>query len=256
MDPYIENPNLFSDFHGALAGEIRSALNRVMQPRYVAQIVQRIEYEVIEIGELRSMVPDVEVLHDPQGLASTATATLTTTAPSAESVIETEYATRIFSVEIYQVENLQLVAHIEILSPSNKRLGQQSYQDYISKRPDIFRSSAHFVEIDLLRGGTRPRLERPVPVAPYYVTISRSDKRPRVSVWSIKLQDRLPILPIPLLEPDPDSPLDLGVCVANVYETGRYAIRINYREAPPPPKLSSHEIEYVDSLLIPLRENV
>jgi hypothetical protein len=28
--------------------------------------------------------------------------------------------------------------------------------------------------------------------------------------------DRLPVLPVPLLEPDPDVPLDLGAAVASI----------------------------------------
>ncbi len=38
MDPYIEAPKVWSDFHGDLAGEIRADLNTRMLPKYVARM--------------------------------------------------------------------------------------------------------------------------------------------------------------------------------------------------------------------------
>jgi len=35
MDPYIEAPEIWSDFHGRLAEEISAGLNEVLQPHYV-----------------------------------------------------------------------------------------------------------------------------------------------------------------------------------------------------------------------------
>jgi hypothetical protein len=105
------------------------------------------------------------------------------------------------------------------------------------------------MEIDLLLGGVRPPLERPVPTAPYYVVLSRVDRRPHVAVWPIQLQDDLPLLPVPLLEPDPDVPLDLAAVVADVYERGGYASIIDYTMPPPPPPLTQSQSAFVETLL-------
>ena len=70
-----------------------------------------------------------------------------------------------------------------------------------------------------------------------------------MEVWPIQLPDPLPVLPIPLLEPDPDVPLDLGAAVASVYERAAYAAQIDYRQPPPPPPLSPDETEWVNDLL-------
>lgn len=49
MDPYIETPKIWSDFHNDLASEIRAQLNTMIQPRYVARLVPYVTYETIEI---------------------------------------------------------------------------------------------------------------------------------------------------------------------------------------------------------------
>jgi len=44
-----------------LAAEIRAELNKVIQPRYVARLVPRVTYEVVEIEKPRSVRPDVGI---------------------------------------------------------------------------------------------------------------------------------------------------------------------------------------------------
>ncbi len=61
MDPYIEHPEVWSDFHGDLAGEIRAELNKVIQPRYVARLTPRVTYEIVEIDDTRSVRPNVGI---------------------------------------------------------------------------------------------------------------------------------------------------------------------------------------------------
>jgi hypothetical protein len=54
---------------------------------------------------------------------------------------------------------------------------------------------------------------------------------------------------VPLLEPDPDTPLDLGAAVASVYERGAYGRQIDYLQPLPPPLLSAEESKWIDQLL-------
>lgn len=42
MDPYIEHPTIWPDFHADLAAQIRAELNRRIQPNYVARIVPHV----------------------------------------------------------------------------------------------------------------------------------------------------------------------------------------------------------------------
>ncbi len=209
MDPYIEDPEVWSDFHGGLAAEIRQGLNQSLRPRYVARMTPYVTYE--------SLKQDIPL--------------------------------RLYTVEIHATETLELVTAIEILSPANKKRGAQAFDDYLRKRRDLFRSSAHVIEIDLVRTGERPPLADPVPPAPYYVTLSRAHRRPHVEVWPIQLWDKLPVAPVPLREPDPDAALDLGAMVAAVYEHGGYDMLIDYTRQPPAPKLSEAEAEWLDKHL-------
>jgi hypothetical protein len=99
MDPYLEAPDIWVDFHSDLASEIRTALNRTMPRRYIAQVSPRVVYEVVEISELRSARPDVGIYasSEPSGAAASV-ATSSKVAP-VESVIAVEEPVRYYSVE-------------------------------------------------------------------------------------------------------------------------------------------------------------
>jgi hypothetical protein len=234
MDPYIETPELWSDFHNNLASEIQAHLNRLIQPHYFARLTPYVTYEVVEVGQVHGVRPDVGVwqLQTVPGESQTSTATI---APApVESLVALEIPLRLHRVEIRATASQQLVTVVEILSPVNKRPSHDAYLAYQRKRRDILRSEVHLLEIDLL---------------PYYIVLSRANRRPTVEVWPMQLADRLPVLPVPLLEPDPDVPLDLGAVVASVYERGAYTSQIDYQQPPPPPVLSKPEVDWLRVLL-------
>jgi hypothetical protein len=249
MDPYIEHPDVWSDFHGGLADEIRAELNKTIQPRYVARRVPRVKYELVEIEKTRSVRPDVGVWkprRGAEGEGSTQMAVISP--PSEENMVAMELPLRLFTVEVVETGAMRLVTAIEILSPMNKHSGLEAHDEYLRKRRELLRSSAHLIEIDLLRARRRPPLERPVQPVPYYVVLSREERRPYVDVWPIQLADSLPTIRVPLLEPDPDAALDLGAVVAAVYERGGYATLIDYSQPPPPP-LTEAEAAWPDEYL-------
>jgi hypothetical protein len=250
MDPYIEDPEVWNDFHNRIADEISARLNNTIQPRYVARLIPYVTYEEVSLmARPQGIRPDIGIWQPqpPRGSVGVATAVM---APMpVESRVMLEFPLRLMSIEIRATGTLELVTAIEILSPVNKRPSHHPYRDYLRKRQDLLRSSAHLIELDLLRGGTRPPLEEPVPAAPYYITLRRANKRPHVLVWPIHLQNTLPTIPVPLTEPDPDVPLDLGAILATVYERGGYATLIDYRQPPPPPKLEEEAAWWLDTYL-------
>jgi hypothetical protein len=255
MDPYIEQPEIWGDFHNNLSSQIQAALNEIIRPNYFARLIPYVTYEVVGIGQVSRTYPDVSVFQ-PSGVVTerapvggAVTAAVIDPAP-VESEVELEFPLRLHYVEIRTVVDAELVTVIEILSPVNKRPGHEAYEHYLRKRRQILQSdTVHLLEIDLLRGGKRPPLVQPVPEAPYYVMLSRASERPKVKVWPMHLADRLPVVPVPLLPPDPDVPLDLRAAVASVYERGAYDLQLNYGEAPPPPQLSESEAARVKQLL-------
>lgn len=253
MDPYIEARREWPDFHADLAGEIRARLNTSLQANYYATTIIHTAYDVIEITQrdTHSISPDVSVWRtSPTVYPSTTVAVIDP--PLAESQIPLEVEVRLANVEVREAGTDRLVTAIEILSPVNKRAGVQR-EKYLRKRQELFRSDVHVMEIDLLRGGKRSPLSITPPSAPYYVTLGRARNRPRVHVWPIQLQDRLPRLPIPLLAPDPDVVLDLGAVVREVYERGAYSRRIDYAQPVPPPELTAEQQTWVDDLLVNYR---
>lgn len=255
MDPYIESQRNWSDFHVDLATELRAHLNTQILPTYYATAVTHVASDVIEIAQSKpcSVYPDVGVWQTSGGARTSGTTAVMAPVidrPQSQSMVKLEVALRLANVEVREAGTDSLVTAIEILSPVNKRTGPER-QKYLRKRRELLRSEVHVMEIDLLRGGQRTPLEITPPSAPYYVTLANADQRPYVDVWSIQLETRLPVLPIPLYTPDPDAPLDLGAVVRSVYERGGYVARIDYRQPPPPPALTDEQAAWVEALLSP-----
>jgi hypothetical protein len=60
----------------------------------------------------------------------------------------------------------------------------------------------------------------------------------------------MPLIPVPLLRPDPDVPLDLNEVTREVYADSGYDWRINYRQPAPPPPLRPTMAEWMKQLLV------
>jgi hypothetical protein len=254
MDPYIEQPAIWGDFHNDLAAEIRTQLNQAIRPHYFARLIPYVTYESLSIGQVSRTYPDVSVFQShhtaPDPWRQGAGAVAVMESPPVESEVKTEFPLRLHSIEVHSVVDAKLVTVIEILSPVNKRSGHEAYEHYLRKRRQILNTDdVHLIEIDLLRGGQRPPLERPVPEAPYYVMLSRAERRPKVVVWPIRLWDKLPTVPVPLRAPDPDASLSLNAIVAEVYERGAYDLQLDYAQEPPAPPLRAEEAAWVQELL-------
>jgi hypothetical protein len=212
----------------------------------VARLIPRVTYELVKIAKTQSIRPDVGIWQAQPPRGGVAEAIVTIPPAPVLRAITMEVPLRLVNVEVRKTGTLELVTAIEILSPVNKQPGHEAYTDYPRKRRELLRSDAHLMEIDLLRIGERPPLVELVPPAPYYVTLSRAQHRPAVEVWPIQLAEPLPLLPVPLSEPDPDAPLDLAAAVAAVYRRGGYASLIDYHRPPPPPKLPEADALWLD----------
>jgi hypothetical protein len=244
MDPYLEGA-LWTTFHFAFGAEIVRQLAPRLRPRYLVLPVERFVMESLDdIAITTSIYPDV-------GVAKRARETPATYAAAAMSM-PLHLATVIpeviphVSIEIRDTANRQLVTAIEILSPTNKRA--EGRMEYLGKRRRILLSTAHLLEIDLLRHGQRLPMHDPLPPSPYFVLLNRAESRPISEVWPLRLSDPLPTVPIPLLPGDADVPLDLQQTFTATYELLGYDLAIDYTRPPEPP-LDDAESPIADSLL-------
>jgi len=148
-------------------------------------------------------------------------------------------------LEIRDRDNRELVTVVELLSPSNKYAGSDREQ-YLAKARQLQNSLVHFVKIDLLRGGPRmPWLDmRP---CDYCVVVSRVAQRPRAGLWPIRLRERLPEIPIPLLPGDADARIDLQQVLHRIYDAAGYAYHIY--TGPPEPPLSGVDAAWAQQFL-------
>jgi hypothetical protein len=249
MDPYLEAPELWPDVHARLIGEIQSALNGRLRPRYVARVEMRVYISEEDDPGRQKRVPDVRVekttAKEGQTIKRPAAGTITEPLIIPLTLDEEIEETRI---EIHHAESNALVTVIEILSPANKVGGSSGRKSFLEKRREILRTKVHWVEIDLLRAGkpSMARLERKG--CDYRIVVSRGENRRRAQFWPVGLQQKLPVIGIPLRGKDADVPLDLDVVLRAAYDNGAYDLSVDYRRQPKP-RLSKKTASWADKLL-------
>jgi hypothetical protein len=249
MDPYLEDRNVWSGFHHSLADEIKGELNARIGPKYYADVNVHTVFEDVTIALPPARFPDVGVLERYRVLRETQASAIGISPAPLQRIVVVPEPIKLRRVEVRGTENGELVTAIEILSPYNKRHGK-GLDDYRAKRQEILFSDVHLVEIDLLRGGERPGSEVNDPPldTDYLLIVNRfhGSGAPRVSeMWPLALNERLPVLPIPLLRPDPDAPLDLNITLAAIYQRSGYDWRIDYGAPVPPPELRPAMAEWL-----------
>jgi PIN domain nuclease of toxin-antitoxin system len=248
MNPFLEAPAMWPDVHHELIAIIRDQIQSKLSAGYRAVITPYLSFESIEIAPIRRVVPDVAIVEREPFATGASTALAVETAPltlPALMTVPVEYA----RIEIRTVRDQVLVTAIELLSPANKRPGIDGADAYEKKRQELFSSTAHLLEIDLLRAGTRPQVARALPQADYFVFLSRVQRRPQIEIWPLSMRDAIKLVPVPLRYPDPPIALDIGTAIHESYRRARYDLEIDYREPPPPPALSAEDAAWLDDHL-------
>jgi hypothetical protein len=248
MDPYLEAPYIWEDVHASLASEIRDQLTPVLRPRYFVALMPRVTYEAVSVlATPRVIKPDVSIYQTSAGASSSATAVVAA-APLVRTVT-VEEPFHEYALEIRSTATGSLVTAIEILSPINKKPGAEAFDTYQRKRREVLRTAAHLLEVDLLRGGRRPAPLDDLPEAPYFIFLSRADQRGQLEIWPLSLRQPLPLVPVPLQEPDPDVALDLGKALHAIYDRAAYDLRLDYTQPPPAPAFSADDAQWIAELL-------
>ena len=227
MDPYLEISGDWRDFHARFLNGCADAIAERLPRNYVARIEER--FQILEYPQdiEQHRYPDVSISQTrPSRAPASSTEAIATLEPEVMRLITTiveEVKER--WIEIRRGPDWTPVTIIELLSPTNKQ--GHGYDKYQYKRVSLIDRPIHLVELDFLTGGHRPPMERPLR-GDYHALISRTERRPMADVYSWSIRDRLPTIPIPLLAPDRDVPLDLAAIFATVYQRGQYERSIDY----------------------------
>jgi hypothetical protein len=252
MNPYLELPALWHEFHNRLIVAISDALTPYLQPRYYVAVETRTYLDDNNL-ELLVGIPDAIVLTTSTTPVAKPTAIATQTRPKQIQIpMPVEVKERY--LEVREVGTHQVITIIEVLSPKNKRRGE-GRTIYEKKRQRVLGSSSHLVEIDLLRENTPMPMIGVEGISDYRIVVSRATTRPMADLYEFQLREPIPSFSLPLKPNDPELAVDLQAVVLGVYERGSYHVRIDYYQPVPPPKLSETVQEWVDDLLAPIRES-
>jgi hypothetical protein len=243
MDPFLEG-DMWQEFHDRLANQISMQLLPKLAPKYVALLAKRYVMSRATIGV--SDLPTEKVIYPDVNIArprlSEQAATYTAPAlaePDVEVYGLVGEEIPVTWIEIRDVAERRLVTVIELLSPVNK-IGD-GLREYAQRRELLLLTQTHLIEIDLLRRGQRLPLRDPIPAAAYYAFLSRWQRRPLTQVFTLPLRERLKVLPVPLLPPDPDIGLDLQAAVTACFDLVGYERLLDYHLPPPPPEFSADD---------------
>ena len=247
MDPYLESPTHWSDFHATFTLTWREAINNALPANYVARINELVLKVEPELDLPRKTVgPDVLVgRRFPISSAPAAASSVALAEPDPviiPNIVHLDPHKEAF-IEIYRLPEYELVTVLELLSPTNK-VGDGRGQ-YVAKRESLLEQRINLVELDLIRAGKRLQLARSLPPGDYYAFISRGDRRPECQVYRWTVRNRMPALPVPLKLPDADIQVDLAGVFATAYERGRYDRMVRYDESPPVPSFAGEDAEWV-----------
>jgi hypothetical protein len=251
MDPWLEAPGVFPDFHNSFVAYLREALNAVLPPPYFAALGTRV---VIEGDIDRHAEPDVDVFrptgangsHGPADGLGSGTTTLVQIRPVIVHVPRDEMTEWLLEVRTGDGDD-ELVTSVEVLSRTNKRPSSRDRAEYLRKQRGLVERGVNLVEIDLLRAGIHSTA---VPLAPavrqtgpfaYHVCVTRADRPEDYEVYALQLPTRLPDVIVPLRPGAEDVAVALQAVLDRTYETGLYARRVRYTRPADPPLTAEHQ---------------
>jgi hypothetical protein len=259
MDPYLENPEIFPDFHDSMITYLREAIQSNLPSPYFAVLGRRVWVEISR----RSIGPDIEVRRQekrpargrPKLAGGVAVANPPVANPVIVKVTHDEFREPFIEIYTRDDNGKRLVTSIELLSLSNKTPGAHGRDLYVRKQKEVLASKVHLVEIDLLRCGEHVTAV-PLDLASdacgafdYHVSIHDFTDLETFYVYPIQLEELLPPVAIPLLAGDPPVTLDLQSVFDRCYNAGPYAHEIRYGEDAIIPPLEPERAIWAASVL-------
>ena len=237
MDPYLEHPARWGGVLTRLIAVIGELLTQQAAPRFFVDSEDAVYVLGLDDPGRPMVRPDLAIVDAgrPAAPAQQRGRIATPTLLDLQASLEV----RIPYLKIIDTTDRQVVAIIKVLSPINKAAGSSGQREFVRKREQLFRSRTHWLEIDLLRAGSRP------PAIPqrgnYDAALHRAGEPDRLEAWFVSLRDPLPTVAVPLRPPFEDLALDLQQALGTLYDRYRYDTALDYREPPPSPPLSESD---------------
>lgn len=244
MDPYLEHPQSWPNFHHRLITAIAISLGPQLRPTYRV-VVEEAIYQTEGQNSVLVGIPDVAVqkARRTQSNQESANGVQTEIAQPILVDLPMPEVVRQGYLEIRNVATSEVVTVMEVLSPTNKRPGE-GRRTYEAKRQTILASPTNLVEIDLLRQWP-PIVQLPEQIKTHYrILVSASVNRPRASLYAFNLQEPIPAFPLPLRAGESEPIVNLQRLLGDIYDQSGYDLVIDYDEEPVPP-LSKEEAEWL-----------
>lgn len=234
MNPYIEQPEFWSDFHNQLVAALARALIPKLLPKYRV-VTDKWVYKISGSTALTIGRPDVAVQRSRTNstLSETAVAVSQPTVQPIKVTVPLLEEVQQSYIEVRDAATQEVVTALEVLSPANKRGdGRQKYE---FKRQRVLESLTHLVEIDLLRNGNPLPIEDDNTQSHYRILVSRANTRPVADLYPFNLSDSIPLFSLPLKAGDLEPIVHLQQLVNDLYEQLGYDYFIDYSSNPPLP---------------------
>lgn len=238
MNPYLEQPDFWSDFHNQLVASLARVLVPELLPKYRV-VMDKWVYKVGGGAAIAIGRPDVAVQQSrtqPSIVQSAARAAQVTIQPIQVIVPLLEEVRQAY-LEVRDSATQAVVTTIEVLSPANKR--GEGRKKYETKRQQVLESLTNWVEIDLLRDGEALPLGEQDFSSHYRILVSRANARPIADLadllYGFNLGDRVPAFPLPLQPEDAEPIVDVQQLINDLCEQLGYDYFIDYCSTPPPP---------------------
>ena len=184
MDPYLEAPDVWNDFHHGMISGIQEQLNFLLRPNYHTMVEERVYISDEADPGRKWIIPDVFLTKAEASKDSDRVQAPSADYESVTTVAEPVVITTLVDDEIrearlviHDAKNREVITIIEVLSPTNKIGGSRGRANYEAKRSDVLQSKTNFVEIDLLRSGIPFFPRELLPPLNYTVHVSKFGQR-------------------------------------------------------------------------------
>jgi len=257
MDPFLESPSQWSEFHARFIYELAAELGDNVDDNFGVHIEKRVYLVEDNLwGDGRGFQAIPNVMIERQRTIAPATSTQTMATVSEPTYIERFEALEVHEwfIEIRETRNRDAIAVIELVSPFNKTAGTRGIEDFNGKRNAVMASRTHWIEIDLLRNGAR--LAEVENKSDYYALLKRAvQPHDQFAVWFFDLRDKMPTIAVPLRLPYDDIALELQTVFDRTNERAHYARHLDYSADIPMPRLSVPMLRWVGDQLQQWQQN-